>query len=65
MANGGMSARKHVFGFVTTWVGSGPTHFSVLGRTCSLFVFSDRLNLVSCLITGLSGLELHHLLFVS
>jgi hypothetical protein len=44
---------KYVFGFRTTWVGSEPTHFSGLGRTRFLFVFSDRLNLVSCLITRL------------
>jgi hypothetical protein len=36
-----------------TWVGSEPTHFSGLGRTCFLFGFIDRLNLVSCLITKL------------
>jgi hypothetical protein len=42
-----------VFGFGTTWVGSEPTHFSGLDRTRSLFGFNDRLNLVSCLITGL------------
>jgi hypothetical protein len=42
-----------VFGFGTTWVGSEPTHFSGLGRTRFLFGFRDRLNLVSCLITGL------------
>jgi hypothetical protein len=45
--------RLHMFGFGTTWVGSEPTHFSRLGRTRSLFGFSDRLNLVSCLITRL------------
>jgi hypothetical protein len=43
-----------VFGFGTTWVGSELTHFSELGRTRSLFGFSDRLNLVSCLITELN-----------
>jgi hypothetical protein len=42
-----------VFRFGTTWVGSEPTHFSGLGRTCSLFGFGDRLNIVSCLIIGL------------
>jgi hypothetical protein len=42
-----------VFGFGTMWVRSELTHFSGLGRSCSLFGFNDRLNLVSCLITGL------------
>jgi hypothetical protein len=42
-----------LFGLGTTWIRSKPTHFSGLGRTYSLFSFSDRLNLVSFLITGL------------
>jgi hypothetical protein len=42
-----------VFDFETTWVESESTHFSGLDRICSLFGFSDRLNLVSYLITWL------------
>jgi hypothetical protein len=42
-----------VFCFRTTWVRSEPTYFSGLGRTRSLFGFSDRLNIVSCLIIEL------------
>jgi hypothetical protein len=41
----------------------GADHFSGLDRTCFLFGFSVRLNLVSYLIRGLKWLELHHLLF--
>jgi hypothetical protein len=43
-----------VFGFGTTWIRSKSTHFSGLGQIRSLFGLSDRLNLLSCLITGLN-----------
>jgi hypothetical protein len=56
---------KHVFGFGTMWVGSEPTHFSGLNQTYFLFGFSDRLNLISCLITGLKWVAATSSLFVS
>jgi hypothetical protein len=42
-----------VFDFGTMWVGSKSVHFFGLGWIRFLFGFSDKLNLVFCLITGL------------
>jgi hypothetical protein len=43
--------------FGTAWIESEPTYFSGLSQIRSLFGFSDRLNLVSCLIIGLKWVE--------